>query len=135
MVSRIICLFFFFFNYPATTEIYTLSLHDALPIYSPQPGGRCVEVGRLYKSVARKTRTILHGNRAKRLADRLAGIGGHSPYLMKRRTARIALEMSANASAGCGGISAGQLAGSPCAAAKTHMILCEFCFCVYFSFV
>src|SRR5436190_5255402 len=25
-------LFFFFFNVPATTEIYTLSLHDALPI-------------------------------------------------------------------------------------------------------
>src|SRR6266702_8257752 len=25
-------LFFFFFNYSATTEIYTLSLHDALPI-------------------------------------------------------------------------------------------------------
>src|SRR5438045_7777371 len=25
--------FFFFFNEPATTEIYTLSLHDALPIY------------------------------------------------------------------------------------------------------
>src|SRR5437764_15478806 len=24
---------FFFFNTPATTEIYTLSLHDALPIY------------------------------------------------------------------------------------------------------
>src|SRR5438445_12566691 len=24
--------FFFFFNRPATTEIYTLSLHDALPI-------------------------------------------------------------------------------------------------------
>src|SRR5438874_12277869 len=29
--------FFFFFNDPATTEIYTLSLHDALPI-SPPPG-------------------------------------------------------------------------------------------------
>src|SRR5688572_31084127 len=27
------CSFFFFFNDPATTEIYTLSLHDALPIY------------------------------------------------------------------------------------------------------
>src|SRR5688572_32553742 len=26
------CFFFFFFNDPATTEIYTLSLHDALPI-------------------------------------------------------------------------------------------------------
>src|SRR5437899_10118110 len=27
---------FFFFNDPATTEIYTLSLHDALPISSAQ---------------------------------------------------------------------------------------------------
>src|SRR5258708_22061931 len=27
--------FFFFFNDTATTEIYTLSLHDALPIYLP----------------------------------------------------------------------------------------------------
>src|SRR5437773_11912487 len=27
-------LFFFFFNDTPTTEIYTLSLHDALPIYS-----------------------------------------------------------------------------------------------------
>src|SRR2546422_10565680 len=26
------CFFFFFFNDTATTEIYTLSLHDALPI-------------------------------------------------------------------------------------------------------
>src|SRR5258705_3646232 len=30
--------FFFFFNDTATTEIYTLSLHDALPIYSPNHG-------------------------------------------------------------------------------------------------
>ena len=29
----IICDWFFFFNDTATTEIYTLSLHDALPIY------------------------------------------------------------------------------------------------------
>src|SRR3712207_7972268 len=28
------CLYFFFFNDTATTEIYTLSLHDALPICS-----------------------------------------------------------------------------------------------------
>ena len=27
------CIFLFFFNDTATTEIYTLSLHDALPIY------------------------------------------------------------------------------------------------------
>src|SRR3712207_7388053 len=29
---------FFFFNDPATTEIYTLSLHDALPISAEPPG-------------------------------------------------------------------------------------------------
>src|SRR2546427_7853518 len=32
--------FFFFFNDTATTEIYTLSLHDALPISSPGPRRR-----------------------------------------------------------------------------------------------
>src|SRR2546422_8329474 len=30
-------MFFFFFNDTATTEIYTLSLHDALPISSGRP--------------------------------------------------------------------------------------------------
>src|SRR3712207_8476492 len=48
-----ICLLFFFFNDAATTEISTLSLHDALPIYiargagcegaAAQPAGRGVE--------------------------------------------------------------------------------------------
>src|SRR5215204_7268616 len=35
-MSSFICVssFFFFFNDTATTEIYTLSLHDALPIWS-----------------------------------------------------------------------------------------------------
>src|SRR5256885_11697067 len=32
MAARLGCYFFFFFNDTATTEIYTLSLHDALPI-------------------------------------------------------------------------------------------------------
>src|SRR5256885_4807819 len=30
--TAFLCFFFFFFNDTATTEIYTLSLHDALPI-------------------------------------------------------------------------------------------------------
>src|SRR2546430_16664891 len=33
MVFNILIIIFFFFNDTATTEIYTLSLHDALPIY------------------------------------------------------------------------------------------------------
>src|SRR5258708_37694837 len=32
--------FFFFFNDTATTEIYTLSLHDALPIWTVRAAGR-----------------------------------------------------------------------------------------------
>src|SRR5260364_120154 len=39
--------FFFFFNDTATTEIYTLSLHDALPIFGLEPRvdiiQRCVQ--------------------------------------------------------------------------------------------
>src|SRR5258708_4868661 len=39
IVIRFPCLsFFFFFNDTATTEIYTLSLHDALPIYLVDAG-------------------------------------------------------------------------------------------------
>src|SRR5256885_5699370 len=34
--DMLIVRFFFFFNDTATTEIYTLSLHDALPIYAHQ---------------------------------------------------------------------------------------------------
>src|SRR2546430_8191562 len=36
MGGRITLSAFFFFNDTATTEIYTLSLHDALPIFEPQ---------------------------------------------------------------------------------------------------
>src|SRR2546422_6993123 len=39
-------LFFFFFNDTATTEIYTLSLHDALPIcQQDRPPGRGAPAG------------------------------------------------------------------------------------------
>src|SRR6266403_5158223 len=40
IVLLIFCVFFFFFNDTATTEIYTLSLHDALPIFHSAPD-RC----------------------------------------------------------------------------------------------
>ena len=38
------CFFFFFFNDTATTEIYTLSLHDALPIYGVKVAGVATQV-------------------------------------------------------------------------------------------
>src|SRR5256885_5274430 len=60
-------IFFFFFNDTATTEIYTLSLHDALPIYQ---GGRHVGTAaeafdRLAASVA-----AFHGLSYAQLGDR-----------------------------------------------------------------
>src|SRR2546430_13190830 len=62
--------FFFFFNDTATTEIYTLSLHDALPIYLAgrdehrQLSG-CAEVG-------------LGGEQGQRGERRLARLGERS---------------------------------------------------------
>ena len=40
----LLCSFFFFFNDTATTEIYTLSLHDALPISGKRIMGNTVAV-------------------------------------------------------------------------------------------
>src|SRR5438093_5553873 len=45
--------FFFFFNNTATTEIYTLSLHDALPISSAIPAGarRLLDIHRVVRII------------------------------------------------------------------------------------
>src|SRR5438034_2201790 len=37
LLTLFVCFLFFFFNATATTEIYTLSLHDALPILTMYP--------------------------------------------------------------------------------------------------
>src|SRR2546421_6838295 len=64
-------LFFFFFNDTATTEIYTLSLHDALPICSPlyEP---CLKGSRQTHDVGRpgirKTRTT-GGNKVRHRSE------------------------------------------------------------------
>src|SRR5256885_9577045 len=55
--------FFFFFNDTATTEIYTLSLHDALPIYRAREravprahrGGRRIRLGERHPGQDRKS--------------------------------------------------------------------------------
>src|SRR5436309_9923692 len=46
---------FFFFNATATTEIYTLSLHDALPIFDPsREGGDKRQARRAYQEIQRR---------------------------------------------------------------------------------
>src|SRR5256885_13796474 len=68
--------FFFFFNDTATTEIYTLSLHDALPIFRGRHHARRDRLDRRWSTHQRR------GNRPARRAgggrharDRLAGGG------------------------------------------------------------
>src|SRR5256885_7169307 len=72
MIGQLMFIFFFFFNDTATTEIYTLSLHDALPIchflatvangdggefahYVAGPAGRWTQVTRFADRVDRKS--------------------------------------------------------------------------------
>src|SRR2546429_5826860 len=50
---------FFFFNDTATTEIYTLSLHDALPIYAKAYLFRCVRNAVLNDRKARQRDVVL----------------------------------------------------------------------------
>src|SRR3712207_7372436 len=47
--------FFFFFNDTATTEIYTLSLHDALPISHGSPRGRAARTSPTTRDYARRS--------------------------------------------------------------------------------
>src|SRR5437016_10074716 len=60
---------FFFFNDTATTEIYTLSLHDALPICVQRAAGRADPV-REERGVGRRPAAIRPRERAHRRAAR-----------------------------------------------------------------
>src|SRR2546430_12360432 len=62
---------FFFFNDTATTEIYTLSLHDALPIYL-HPDARHRQ-RRRQRGVIHPVPTPRHGRRDIRARRRMGG--------------------------------------------------------------
>src|SRR3712207_7428831 len=51
---------YFFFNDTATTEIYTLSLHDALPISEPADQGGLVLAGELGELADDLDQRLLH---------------------------------------------------------------------------
>src|SRR5687768_18596252 len=67
-------LFFFFFNDTATTEIYTLSLHDALPISAP------VQVNGGTLSPGEGNRVILSTGSLDRKSTRLNSSHGYISY-------------------------------------------------------
>src|SRR2546422_10156658 len=78
-------LFFFFFNDTATTEIYTLSLHDALPI-SSRGRGWLRDDDRLARAAVRRPRAAGAGprpapaRRGDRKSTRLNSSHGYISY-------------------------------------------------------
>src|SRR2546422_7202512 len=71
------CFFFFFFNDTATTEIYTLSLHDALPIWEQ---ARC--------EMDQQLRTAHRGSSICPLFV-LAGLESFQPLRIDRKSTRL----------------------------------------------
>src|SRR2546425_6233967 len=64
---------FFFFNDTATTEIYTLSLHDALPISRRGGAGPRASADAARAGLPRGDRRLLQGRRRHRSQDATPG--------------------------------------------------------------
>src|SRR2546427_9576076 len=62
-----LCSFFFFFNDTATTEIYTLSLHDALPICRRTSSSRGYSLWLSSLAATSRTATIFSDRKSTRL--------------------------------------------------------------------
>src|SRR5206468_10867252 len=69
---------FFFFNDPATTEIYTLSLHDALPI-----SGCCVAGGREWLRVGGVSRPPVQPRRRQRSEEHTSELQSRSDLVCR----------------------------------------------------
>src|SRR5256885_14696957 len=86
MLFPLLTCFFFFFNDTATTEIYTLSLHDALPISESSPIGVSSESG--LRDDSRMSRTFLAGTPVRWASS--SGVGSRpSPLTLARFTREV----------------------------------------------
>src|SRR3712207_7629705 len=92
--------YFFFFNDTATTEIYTLSLHDALPIW-PQPQ-RGTDGSARGDRAGGPRRLLAGGDRRGRAADAVGRSEEHTSELQSRQylVCRLLLEKKKKQSAG-----------------------------------
>src|SRR2546425_3958752 len=66
--------FFFFFNDTATTEIYTLSLHDALPIFSALPQANDEQINQFLKSLAQQQLMLEQADRSEEHTSELQSL-------------------------------------------------------------
>src|SRR2546430_8992914 len=85
---KYICVFFFFFfNDTATTEIYTLSLHDALPIYwdsAPLLPANVIDAVARYTSIA-----VAPDRKSTRLNSSHSQIS-YAVFCLKKKTSNLA---------------------------------------------
>src|SRR2546422_11658114 len=79
---------FFFFNDTATTEIYTLSLHDALPI-STTTSSAIAMMARRTPSATVPTNSITKRRRARRASSPEASTRGAAPSRSEEHTSEL----------------------------------------------
>src|SRR5258708_20227922 len=76
--------FLFFFNDTATTEIYTLSLHDALPISRPGQHHE-LEVGQFLEQGAREGRALAQQDRKSTRLNSSHQIISYAVFCLKKK--------------------------------------------------
>src|SRR2546429_6968463 len=79
-LPRVRTILFFFFNDTATTEIYTLSLHDALPISRTSAAAAWAPPSRSRSAASRSTTTATSAPPRDRKSTRLNSSHGYISY-------------------------------------------------------
>src|SRR2546430_4275252 len=80
----------FFFNDTATTEIYTLSLHDALPIYRENRDSRAKKL----EEIAPGQFELMHGDRKSTRLNSSHSQISYAVFCLKKKMGRMVLPMS-----------------------------------------
>src|SRR3989304_7492892 len=78
--------FFFFFNDTATTEIYTLSLHDALPILRPRERSHDIHPARWVHGAD------MAGDRKSTRLNSSHGYNSYAVFCLKKKNKKILSE-------------------------------------------
>src|SRR5688572_32699725 len=90
LLSRTLCSFFFFFNDTATTEIYTLSLHDALPI-SHVDAERNLDPGRVARLRALEEHALFIDRKSTRLNSSHSQIS-YAVFCLKKKKKKTTIK-------------------------------------------
>src|SRR2546429_7049816 len=87
------CIYFFFFNDTATTEIYTLSLHDALPISGIQRGTGSKGTGNtgFGFGLGFGHHDGIHGDRKSTRLNSSHGYISYAVFCLKKKKSNVAL--------------------------------------------